>query len=295
MKKRLLAGLMALVLLAVGGCAAAEDDKEVVASFYPVYVLLQNVTAGVEGVSVRCLTAPSTGCLHDYQLLTQDMRALETACVFVINGAGMESFLPVVAEGFPDLPVVDSSEGIDLLANEPGAETPYNAHIWLAPENAARMVENMVAGLSEAMPEHAEAFAANGAACVARLKALDEELRAGLENLSRRDIVTFHEAFSYFAKAYGLNVVAVVALEPDEGISPRMLTELVDKVVQAGNPPLFTEPQYESNAALAVQQETGAPVYELDPLVTGDGAPDAYEAGMRKNLQVLREALGAAD
>ena len=178
---------MALVLLAVGGCAAAEDDKEVVASFYPVYVLLQNVTAGVEGVSVRCLTAPSTGCLHDYQLLTQDMRALETACVFVINGAGMESFLPVVAEGFPDLPVVDSSEGIDLLANEPGAETPYNAHIWLAPENAARMVENMVAGLSEAMPEHAEAFAANGAACVARLKALDEELRAGLENLSRRN------------------------------------------------------------------------------------------------------------
>ena len=110
--------------------------------------------------------------------------------------------------------------------------------------------------------------------------------------LTRRQIVTFHEAFPYFAAAYDLEVVAVVALEPDEPLSPRMLARVVEQVRAAGNPPLISEPQYEGSALRAVAQETGAPVYELDPLVTGDGALTAYEDVMRKNAQTLIEALG---
>ena len=83
----------------------------------------------------------------------------------------------------------------------------------------------------------------------------------------------------------------MVALEPDEPLSPRMLAEVVDAVKAAGCPPLFTEPQYESAAVQAVSQETGAPVYALDPLVTGDGAMTAYQDVMRANLAVLQEAL----
>ena len=74
--------------------------------------------------------------------------------------------------------------------------------------------------------------------------------------------------------------------------STESLKEVIEKVKAAGNPPLFSEPQYENAALRTVAQETGAPVYELDPLVTGDGAKTAYEDVMRKNLQVLLEALG---
>ena len=71
-----------------------------------------------------------------------------------------------------------------------------------------------------------------------------------------------------------------------------MLKRVIQQVKEAGNPPLFSEPQYENTALRTVAQETGARVYELDPLVTGDGALTAYEDTMRRNLDVLRQALG---
>lgn len=293
--------LLVLLLLSLSGCGAAAEDVSVMATFYPVYILAENVLDGVEGVSLSSMTPPSTGCLHDYQLLTSDMRSLAKAQALLINGAGMESFLADVTGQFPKLAVIDCSVGVDLIAEEEEDEEEehdhghdhgeYNAHIWLAPENAIQMVKNLRDGLSALLPGQAERIAQNAEAYIARLSALDAELRAAIEPLPRKEIVTFHEAFPYFARAYGLEVKAVVALEPDEPVSPRMLKEVIAKVKAAGNPPLFSEPQYESAALRTVAQETGAPVYELDPLVTGDGAKTAYEDVMRKNLSVLLEAL----
>ena len=157
------------------------------------------------------------------------------------------------------------------------------------------MVRNLAAGLMAALPDRAEAIEANRDAFLTRLAALDEELRAGLSDLPRRDIITFHEAFPYFANAYGLHVAAVVNREPDDALSPRQLAELVSTVRALGNPPLFTEPQYEDIAAQTISRETGAPIYELDPVVTGpsENVPlDYYETCMRANLAVLQEALG---
>lgn len=294
--------LLVLLLLSLSGCGAAAEDVSVMATFYPVYILAENVLDGVEGVSLSSMTPPSTGCLHDYQLLTSDMRSLAKAQALLINGAGMESFLSDVTGQFPKLTVIDCSVGVNLIAEDEEDEEEehdhghdhgeYNAHIWLAPENAIQMVKNLRDGLSALLPGQAERIAQNAEAYIARLSALDAELRAAIEPLPRKEIVTFHEAFPYFARAYGLEVKAVVALEPDEPVSPRMLKEVIAKVKAAGNPPLFSEPQYESAALRTVAQETGAPVYELDPLVTGDGAKTAYEDVMRKNLAVLLEALG---
>ncbi len=281
--------LLALLIVSLSGCCAAAEDISVMATFYPVYILAENVLDGVEGVTLSSMTPPSTGCLHDYQLLTSDMRALAKSQALLINGAGMEAFLPDVTGQFPALAVIDCSQGVDLLAEDENGE--YNAHIWLAPENAIQMVRNLRDGLSALLPDQKERIDENAGAYIERLTALDEELRAAIEPLPRRQIVTFHEAFPYFARAYGLEVAAVAALEPDEPISPRMLKQLIEKVKAAGNPPLFSEPQYENAALRTVAQETGAPVYELDPLVTGDGAKTAYEDVMRKNLAVLLEAL----
>ncbi len=299
--KKCFALLLVLLLVSLSGCGAAAEDVSVMATFYPVFILAENVLDGVEGVSLSSMTPPGTGCLHDYQLLTSDMRALAKAQALLINGAGMEAFLPDVTGQFPDLTVIDCSVGVDLIAEEEDEDEDhdhghehgeYNAHIWLAPENAIQMVKDIRDGLSALLPDQAGRISDNAEAYIARLSALDAELRAAIEPLSRKEIVTFHEAFPYFARAYGLEVKAVVALEPDEPVSPRMLKEVIDKVKAAGNPPLFSEPQYESAALRTVALETGAPVYELDPLVTGDGAKTAYEDVMRKNLSVLLEALG---
>ncbi len=292
MKKFTVLLITACLLLSLALSASAEG-KHVVVSFYPLYIFAMNVIGDAEGITLSGLSSNQSGCLHDYQLVTGDMVVLSDADLFLINGAGMEGFLETAAQAFPELPTVSCSEGIELIKNEEGAETEYNAHVWLDPNNAVIMAENIRDALTELCPEKGDAFCANTEAFVLRLKELDRTLQSGLKDLAHRDIVTFHEAFPYFARAYGLNVVAVIALEPDEGISPRMLAALSEKVIAAGCPPLFTEPQYRSDAALALSAETGAGVWELDPAVSGPYTPDAYENTMLRNMEVLIEALGS--
>ena len=292
--KKLIALLAALCLLP--SLAAAET---VVTSFYPIYLFTLNLLDGVDGVTVRNLAAPDTGCLHDYQLQTGDMKTLSEADVFLINGAGMESYLENVFKLFPDLPVIDASAGIELLPAELAgvsvgeSETLYNAHVWLDPRNSILMVQNLAEGLMTAYPDRAEAIAANRDAYTEDLKELNSYLSDVLFALSRRDIVTFHEAFPYFAKAYNLDVVAVVNREPGDALSPAALGELVLLVRELNLPPLFVEPQYDDLAAQTLARETGAQVYTLDPIVTGPENPPLtyYEDVMVKNAWVLEEVL----
>ena len=290
--KKTLALFSALLLLFLPVLASAGT---VTASFFPIYLFTANLLDGTEDIELHSLAQPQTGCLHDYQLSSGDLKTLSDSDVFLVNGAGMESFLSFVFDAFPDMPLVDASLGIDLLPSESG-ETEYNAHIWLTPANAQVMVKNLADGLCTAFPDAAETINKNCSAYIQRLEALDAELHSGLASLSRRDLLTFHEAFPYFALAYNLNVLAVIALEPDDALSPGELGELVTLIQANHLPPLFTEPQYPSLAADVLSRETGAPVFQLDPCVTapdGDLPLDWYEQVMRKNLIVLREALGA--
>ena len=288
-----------LALLVLPGLALCET---VVTSFYPIWIMTLNLTSGLEDhVTVRNLAAPTVGCLHDYQLQPADMKALAAADAFLINGAGMEAFLPEIARSLPDLPVIEASDGIELLENgsaveilETEEEGETNSHIWLDPLRAVRMAENLAAGLIRVLPGDETAITANLEDYRARLEALDTQLRQGLKDLPRKDIVTFHEAFPYFAAAYGLNVVAVVNKEPGEVLTPAQLGELVREIRILGNPPLFVEPQYTDLSAQTLASETGAPVYSLDPIVTGpesDVPLDYYETAMLQNMNTLVTAL----
>ena len=165
MKKKLLVLFLLLILLPVH----ALGETVIITSFYPIWLFTLNLTEGLPDVTVRNLAAPDTGCLHDYQLQTADMKALAEADAFLVNGAGMESFLPLITDAFPDLPVVVASEGIPLLeetdALEIGEaeehETEVNAHLWLDAGRAAQMCDRLAAGLKQVLPDQAEAIQAN--------------------------------------------------------------------------------------------------------------------------------------
>ena len=295
--KKVFAFLLALVLL-----PAASLGETIVTSFYPIWLLALNLADGVPGLEVRNLAAPGTGCLHDYQLQTEDMKVLSEADLFLVNGAGMESYLDHVFSAFPDLPVAEAAAGIPLLTetdaltigeNEDDGE--INAHIWLSAANAAVMAENLAKAMEAQFPDRQEKIEDNRKALQARLLALDQELREGLSGLPRKGIITFHEAFPYFARAYGLDIVAVVNREPGETLTPAQLAQLAEAIVALDAPPLFVEPQYEDLSARTLAAETGAAIYTLDPVVTGpeeDVPPDYYETVMRRNMETLREALG---
>ena len=295
---KILSLLLLVLSVALVGCGGADKGAEkksaepfrIVTSFYPMYVATINITDGVDGVEVYNMTKPQTGCLHDYQLMTEDMKTLEKADAFVINGAGMESFLDKVIKQQKSLKVIDASKGIDLLKD--GDEE--NPHVWLSVTDAIAQVKNIAEQLKAADPKHADAYEKNAAAYIKKLEALKTEMHAALDTVPNKDIVTFHEAFPYFAKEFGLNIISVVEREPGTEPTPAELQETIEQVKALPVKVLFTEPQYSPSAAETIARETGAKIYTLDPIVTGEAneqALNAYIDTMKKNMETLKTAL----
>ena len=298
--KKLFYLLLTMLLLSTSlltGCGSNEPQTSpkdgqlhIVTSFYPMYIATANITKGVEGVQLTNMTKPQTGCLHDYQLTTDDMKTLEKADVFVANGADMESFLDKVIKEHKNLTVIDASKDISLL-EENGQPNP---HVWLDVDNAIKQVENISQQLCDADPNHAEAYKANAAVYIGKLKELQAYMNNELKDISHRDIVTFHEAFPYFAQEFNLNIIKVIEREPGTEPSPQELEDIIKDVNKLPAKVLFTEPQYSQTAAETIARETGAHIYALDPIVTGEAneqALDAYINAMKQNTQTLKEAL----
>ena len=297
--KKLLTLVLALTTLALVGCGGADKPAEkktaepfrIVTSFYPMYVATINITDGVDGVEVYNMTKPQTGCLHDYQLMTEDMKTLEKADAFVINGAGMEDFMDKVTEQQKKLKVIDASRGIELIHDDEEGDNP---HVWLSVTDAITQVRNIADQLKEADPAHAAAYEKNAVAYIEKLTSLKSEMHAALDNVPHKDIVTFHEAFPYFAKEFNLNIIGVVEREPGTEPTPTELQETIEQVNALPTKVLFTEPQYSPAAAETIARETGAKIYTLDPVVTGEATPaakNAYIDTMKNNMKTLQEAL----
>ena len=295
---KVLSILLLVLSVAFVGCGGADKAAEkktaepfrIVTSFYPMYLATINITDGVNGVEVYNMTKPQTGCLHDYQLMTEDMKTLEKADAFVINGAGMEDFMDKVTEQQKKLKVIDASRGIELIHDDEGD----NPHVWLSVTDAIQQVRNIADQLKEADPAHADAYEKNAAAYIEKLTALKSEMHAALDNVPHKDIVTFHEAFPYFAKEFNLNIIGVVEREPGTEPTPTELQETIEQVNTLPSKVLFTEPQYSPAAAETIARETGAKIYTLDPVVTGEATPaakNAYIDTMKANMKVLQEAL----
>lgn len=292
--------MLTCFLLILSGCGgnpqtkqgdSSADELTIITSFYPIYIETINVTRDIEGVKVINMTQAQTGCLHDYSLTTENLKTLSNGDVFIINGAGMESFLDKVVSQLPDIEVVDASQGIRLLMDSDGEENP---HVWVSITNAMTQVSNIASQLSAIDPDHADMYNTNAEAYNDKLQSLKEEMHFITDNLPNKDIITFHEAFPYFAEEFNLNIAAVIEREPGTEPSAKELEETIETVNASGIKALFAEPQYSPKVADTIASETGATVYYLDPIVTGDADPNGYDDyinKMKENLKVLEEAL----
>ena len=281
------AALLALPA-AVWAAPVGGPPVRILTSFYPMYVMTLNVVGGTPGVSVECLARPSTGCLHDYQLTPGDLVALTRADVFVANGAGMERFIDKALRQAPALKVIEAGAGIELLDGG-------NPHIWVGIGGAIAETRAIARGLAAADPARADAYRKNAADYVAELERLRVRMHAALDGLKHREIITFHEAFPYFAREFGLNIVGVIEREPGSEPGARELARTVDLVRRSGVRAVFAEPQYPAKCAEIIRRETGVQVALLDPAVTGDTDPAkarrSYCEAMERNLAVLVRAL----
>ena len=307
--KRILSALLcaAVCLTGFSGCGtpAKESSRlKLLASFYPIAIMALNITDGVEGVAVESMAQQQTGCLHDFQMTTADMKKAETADAFLINGAGMEGFLDKISDQLPELPVIDSSTGIPLIASgedhhHDGGEghdhdkEDYNPHLWVSITNCMEQVRNLSEGIIALDPEHEAEYRENTETYLEKLSALRDKMHSALDHVKNKDIITFHEAFPYFAGEFGLHIAAVINREPDSQPSAKELADTIRLVRETGVKALFVEPLYPETSADIIAAETGAQVYVLDPAVSGEWDKNAYLTAMESNLQVLEQALNS--
>ena len=309
--------ILTLVILSITGCSSntndnnksgnskdKEDNIKVVTSFYPMYLLASNVVKDIDNVELINMTNSATGCLHDYSLTTDNIKLLEDCDVFIINGAGMESFLDKVLEQKPDLKIIDTSEGIELIKSDYEEESDdhdhdhdhdhdeeYNPHVWLSVENAIKQVENIENKLIEYNSINKDKYSKNAKEYIEQLSNLDNKIHSELDNIKNKNIVTFHEAFPYFAKEYGLNIVGVVQREAGSEPSAKELQETIEKIKKLDVKAICVEPQYSTKAAETISKETNVKVYTLDPIVTEESKNSSYIDIMNKNLETLKEAF----
>ncbi|MEN6388988.1 MAG: metal ABC transporter substrate-binding protein [Syntrophomonas sp.] len=289
--------LVLLVSLFIGGCSnnkatnntPQQEPTIIVTSFYPMYIMTKNIAGNIPDLQIINMTKPTTGCLHDYQLTTEDLKNIEKAKFFVVNGAGMESFMDKVTAQRPDLKVITASQGIELIKDENGEENP---HVWVSVSQAIRQVQNISEQLAAADPAHAHAYQANAAAYVKKLEDLKSRMHQGLDGLKQKDIITFHEAFPYFAQEFNLNIAAVIEREPGSEPSAGELAQTIALIRKTGITAVFAEPQYSAKAAQTIANETGIQLSYLDPAVSGPDDPDAYITVMEQNRAALEKVLG---
>lgn len=320
MKKRLLAALTALILTltacssnppaqsAAGKAptAAGKDVLQILATTYPVYLFTTAVTSGAEGVEVSLLVNAQTACLHDYTLTTTDMKAIEGADVIVMNGVGLEDFMSDALEQ-SKASVIDCSTGVALLPAldheehdpEDMDEDEYDPHIWMDPDRAAQMVENIGKGLSALDEAQAQVYQKNTFDSAFLLRNRKSTLRDGIASrqpdmqLPHRELITFHDGFQYFADAFDLTILK--AIEEDEGseASAQEIREIVSLIGEHDLPAIFTEVNGSQATAQAIARETGVEVCPLSMIMSGtDNSLSAYTDAMRENVKTILNALG---
>lgn len=219
------------------------------------------------------------------------MRMIESAKVIIQSGAGLEDFLELSAA--PN--TIDASQGIPLLESTCHHHDSHNvhhhehdAHIWLSPVNAKRMVQNICEGLCRQFPEYTDIFQANLNGLMAQLDALEQYGTAVLSQLKTRELITFHDGFSYLADCFDLTILEAVEEESGSEASAAELIELIALVQTHRLPAIFTERSGSTSAAAVIAAETTIPVYTLDMAMAGD----SYFEAMYHNIDTLKEALG---
>jgi zinc/manganese transport system substrate-binding protein len=258
---------------------------------------------GGERVRVTTLVGPGEDA-HDYQPRPSDARLVKAAGLVVVNGLGFDPWLPrlVRSAGYRGEVVVASRDVRPLEMAEHGPDDRHrhdhpelDPHAWQDVAQTRRYVATLAAALATADPAGATAYRAQAARYDGRLAALDQTIREALAQVppARRLVVTSHDAFGYFARAYGLRFLAPVGLSSNAEPTASGVAALIRQIRATGAPAVFLENISDPRLLERIQRESGARpggTLHSDALATAPPA-DTYLGMMEANLRVLMAAL----
>ena len=283
--------LIVLALMAITTPARATDRLNVVASFSILGDLVRNV--GGASVDVTTLVGPD-GDAHVYVPTPADAKRIAGAKLVFVNGLGLAGWQPRLVQSAGNKAViVTATAGIAPLKLGSDADP----HAWQSPLNAKIYVANIRDALVAAAPADAAAFRSNAEAYLAKLDALDREVRQAIAKIpeSRRKVISTHRAFGYFAAAYGVEFVAPLGVSTESEASARDIAGIITQIRASKIPAVFLENISDPRLIRQIAAETGARVggtLYSDSLTGEKGDSPTYIDMVRHNIKALTSALG---
>ena len=272
-----------------------QDRPRAVATFSILGDFAINV--GGERVELATLVAPN-GDVHVFAPTPGDVKTIAAADIVFVNGLGLEGWIDrLIAASATRALVVVASWGITprsgTRAQDRGASDP---HAWQSVANAKLYVGNIRDGLIAIDAAEKKIFEANANTYLAKLDALDGEIRAAIETIpsARRKVITAHSAFGYFGDAYGIEFIAPEGLSTEAEPSARDIAKLIEQIRRENVPALFLENVADSRLLQRIGAETGVRIggrLYSDALSPPDGPAASYIEMMRSNLRELTRAL----
>ncbi len=260
-----------------------ETKLKVLTTIAPLYSFTKNITGDLADVDNLL---PSGVGPHEYSFSPNDVKKITGADVLIKNGVNLESWLDklIASAGKEKMTIVDTSAGVEVINNDP--------HIWLSPKNAIIQVKNITNALIKADAEHSETYKKNKENYIQRLNILDKEIHEVVDKMERREFVSSHPAFAYFAKDYGLRQAAVIYEYPEKEPSPKHIAFVIDTIKKTGITAIFSEPLISPKIVKTIAKDLNLQVFSIDPLEAGAPYPEWYEDKIRANLSVFKKALG---
>lgn len=267
------------------------EETLIVTSFYPMYTLGLNLTEGIDGIRVENLSTPQSGCLHDYEPTTEDMRLLTDADIFLVNGGGMEVFIGDVAKKLPDLKIVDCGSDLRDTIDD-------NSHFWMDIALYKDQITAAAEELAVLLPgEKADAVRTNADKYEGRL----DDLLALADEVSSKaseagvSVVNLQEAFFYTTSELGLDVIGDIDLDEERTPSAAEVSEVVDAIRGAsGSVIVLTDEVFGKKTADTLAAEGNVKAVYLDTMVfpqEGEDAAEVYVTRMKANLEAIMGAL----
>jgi zinc/manganese transport system substrate-binding protein len=299
-KIRLLSGLLLLWTCSTATLAASNEKLEVVASFSIVADFVREI--GGDQVSVTPLVGPDSDA-HVYEPTPADVKKVTAAGVIVVNGLGLEGWLNRLLEASgARAPVVEASADITALPSgeQEGSDDhdhgALDPHAFQSISNAMIYVGNIAVALCRAAPKDCAAFKANAQAYTAKLRALDEEVTTSVEKVpaDKRRIITSHDAFGYFAHAYGIDFLAPEGVSTDAEASAADVAKLIQQIRRQKASALFVENISDTRLIEQIARETGLKVSGVlysDALSGKRGPAPSYIDMMRHNVRTITAAI----
>lgn len=286
---------LAVVALAAGAASCnrkASARGRAAATVFPIYDLARRVAG--DRLEIRLILAPGLDP-HHYEPRPKDVVGLEDAGLIFAVGLDLDPWAQALARsaGAGEARVFELGPLMDPILAPPGMIRPeplIDPHFWTDPVRAQRAVDVIVEALSGLDPEGAPFYRERASALRRSIQALHVEVGRESRTWNNRKIVTFHGSLFYFASRYGLSVVGVVQPVPGSEPSAQHMQAIVAELKAEPPAMLFTEPQLESQLALALAREAGVAAHPVDALGGGPGA-ESYEELVRGIAKALGGAL----